>query len=131
MGSGKGVPMKLATMTILATVVCVLAAGCAEDGSAEDGDGGDQLESFNNVNGYCSAQPQSCDDLVPAEGEGPEPCCFGDYIYKCEGGTLLQKDCAAGCYNSSEGSPFCGPTSSGTGENGGWQDPPTDPGPGF
>ena len=124
--------MKLATTTILALGACLLGASCDGDmNPVEDTDGGDPLELYNNVNGYCSAQPQSCDDLIQAEGEGPTPCCFGNYIYKCEGGTLLHKDCAAGCFNATDGSPYCGPTNSSTGENGEWEGPQTDPGPGF
>jgi hypothetical protein len=133
MGSERGEAMR-PTILAIGTVGALLFLGASCDGDmtpVEAADAGGELDSFNNVNGYCSAQPASCDDLVQDGDDEPTSCCFGSQIYNCEGGTLLYRDCSGGCTNSSSGVLFCSSSGGSSADQGGWSEPPTDPGPGF
>lgn len=123
--------MRISTMVIGAVgALLLLAAGC--DGAPETyEDGGGPESLYNNINGYCSVTPASCDDLIKEGDSEPSACCFNNQLWSCISGELKYKDCSGGCYNSPDGTPHCYSTSSGGDGPGEWQDPPTDPGPGF
>jgi hypothetical protein len=124
--------MRIATSVTGAVAALLLAAaGCDRDGAPMTDEDGGFTSLYNNVNGYCSAAPASCDDLVQQGDSAPTACCFGNQIFSCVGGSLKYKDCPGGCYTSSDGTTHCYAASGGGEESGEWQDPPTDPGPGF
>jgi hypothetical protein len=122
--------MRVTTIAIAALGMLLLAAGCDDGTEVADEDEGEET-SFNNINGSCVVQPTSCDDLIPAEGEDPAACCFGNQMYICNNGTLLYTECSGGCYGASQEPPYCATAGGGGTDPGGWSEPPTDPGPGF
>ena len=135
-GSGKGAQMKLAKMTIFASVACVLAAGC-DDGSTGDADGG-EWDSLSGDYGVCVAEPTGCHDILNSDGDLLVHCCYGDTRYSCQNDSLFYStDCTAGCsYDLVSDAITCAQTSGpwgGPPDDHGqdFPDPPTDPGPGF
>jgi len=122
--------MRLTTVVICAVGALLWAAGCDAEAPELD-DGGDGASAYDNVNGYCLVQPSSCDDLIQEGDATPSSCCFSNQLYTCINGALKYKDCSAGCYNSADGTPHCYSTNNSSDDPGEWQDPPTDPGPGF
>lgn len=122
---------------IAGVVILLLASAC--DGTMspiEEIDGGGDFADV--PSGFCTEEPLSCEDLISEHGDALEDCCFGDVRYWCQNGVLFFAECPKGCsYDAEVGAIEClQSTTSGSGSSsgehgGGWQDPPTDPGPGF
>lgn len=128
---------RLSRPLMLAGLGACLATAMSCDGNMEpveaaDAGAGD-LGSYNNVRGYCSSMPQTCDDLIPGDDETELACCFGNFKCWCKSGELLFVECGWGClYNTAEEEVVCKPATGGEPQGpGGTTEPPTDPGPGF